>query len=144
MPQEVDDFLKSCEQVDLPINPPRSKFFQDLFPQTERNNDKGQSDEHKDCPLAFKTKWLEEELDAHKQAMKEHLVERMKSLYERDCTIKTQCFHIVALDQSVQELVEERTNLIQQITDLRNQLEAFTSRDWQSLSGTKKKRKLSE
>lgn len=155
--------MKSCEQMDLPTNPPSSKSPEDLLSQAEWNNGKGQNDEHKEPPLRCETsdddkaicieilkmeldmhKQAMIELDMHKKAMKETLAERMNSLCERDCTIKTQCFLIATLDQSVQELLKERTNSNQQIADLRNQLVAFTSRDWQSSSGTRKKRKLSE
>lgn len=162
--QEVDAILKSCEQADLHINPPRPEPPQDSLSQAEGIHGKDQNGEHEEAPLRVEASdvdesvriemlemaldmqktAMQETLHMHKIAMQETLAERMKALYERDCTIRTQCFHIVALDQSLQEQAQEKKRLDQLIADQRNQLEVFTSRDWQSLSGVRKKRKLDE
>ncbi|KAH6972679.1 hypothetical protein EDB80DRAFT_693476 [Ilyonectria destructans] len=153
MSLEVNAIIEPCEQMDLPIHPPRSRFFQDLFPQAEMNDGNGRNDKRKNSMLEIESSdddqetrigILEMQLDSHKRAMAEILTGRMNQLYERDCTIKTPRFHIVALDQSVQELEKENLRLNNHVSDLRNQLEAFTIRDWQSSSGTRKKRKLDE
>lgn len=79
---------------------------------------------------------LEVELDQHKEAM----IEKLKELRERDMTIKTQCFHIVSVYESLQKVMEEKMELNSVIAELYQQLEAYTKHDWQSSRLSKRRR----
>jgi hypothetical protein len=151
MTSEINDNSRFHEHKGSPIHPPRSKLFRDLFPQVGNNQNSnhqnggggtrtgsgGCDDEPEIC-----IELLKMDLDQHKQALIDTLADRAQQLYERDCTIKTQCFHIVTMNQTIEELMKERSRLDETVTDLRKQFEVLASHDWQCDSGIKKKRKL--
>ena len=126
---------------------PRSQYFQSLF--NGEVHDPSQPKALEDASLLMQAEMkasdqeiridiLEFELDQHKDAM----AEQVRHIAERDCTIKTQCFHIVSLHQKVRELQDEVAIQHQSMQDLRRQLSMFTEEDWQVNSGISKKRKL--
>ncbi|KAH6868997.1 hypothetical protein B0T10DRAFT_467516 [Thelonectria olida] len=151
MTSETNDISRLHEQKGSPIHPPRSKLFRDLFPQVGNNqssNHQNEDDETRTgsggCgdELEICIELLNMDLDQHKQALIDTLADRAQQLYERDCTIKTQCLHIVTMNQTIEELMRERSWLNETVTDLRRKFEVLASHDWQCRSGIKKKRKL--
>ncbi|KAI5455659.1 hypothetical protein BGZ63DRAFT_497166 [Mariannaea sp. PMI_226] len=129
------------------IQPPRVKLFRDLFPGVGKiQSSDGADIDDKTRPEfgrhgdehEIRIALLEVEIDQHKET----LIHKTQQLHERDCTIKAQSFHVATMHQTIAELVQERTRLGDTITDLQRQLGAFTSQDWQSHNGSKKKRRL--
>ncbi|EEU38597.1 uncharacterized protein NECHADRAFT_88474 [Fusarium vanettenii 77-13-4] len=132
--------LDCCEEnYTTLVEPQQTESSEAPFPQTAGQPKSRQRDLSIDSSSQVERKLdeqeiqidiLELELDQHKELLRE----KIHQLNERDATIKTQCFHIVALHHDVHRLTEEKERLDIMAMNLRNQLKEFERQDWQMLN----------
>ncbi|KAJ3454301.1 hypothetical protein MRS44_018195 [Fusarium solani] len=127
--------LHCCEENTTLVGPRQTQSSETPFPQAAGNSkprqdlsiDSSSQIERKFDEQEIQIDILELELDQHKELLRE----KIHQLNERDATIKTQCFLIVALHHDVRRLTEEKGRLDAMAMNLRNQLKEFEKQDWQ-------------